>query len=242
MLDFYILNLSAFAPGLHTQEDWRKWAEGGLDMGTDAGEVPDISFVPAMLRRRLSQNIKMALYVAYHSAGDLRSEIRAVFASRFGEWQQTAKLLTTYFNEDMISPMGFGLSVHNAASGINSLINENKAPCSAISAGEGTFSAGMIEALTSAKENEKILYVYSDEATPEIYRGIDERLQCAVGLVLSKARHSSSDRHVKYSLNHKGADGRASQAAGINDPTAFMRFYLCTSSEIALNGIYLKKG
>lgn len=232
MLDFYILNFSAFSPGLHTQDDWRRWADNALAMGTDTGEVPDISFVPAMLRRRLSQNIKMALYVAHHASAEQKQGTKAVFASRFGEWQQTAKLLTNYFNEDMISPIGFGLSVHNAASGLNSLINENKSACVAVAAGDGTFSAALIEAVCSISGDERMLLVYSDEATPEIYAGVEKHPQLALGLLLSR-QPVGDCVHIKADFVDSG---------GSDDVLAFIRFYLGAFDKVSMKNISLEKG
>lgn len=191
-------------------------------------EEPDLSFVPKMQRRRLSSNIKSSLYAAHQALGG--GHARAVFASRYGEWGQTAKLLENYCNEGLISPMGFGLSVHNAAAGLFSLINGNKEPYSFISAGENTFSTGLLEAFTSLEMSETVLFVYSDEKAPDIYSDIaPDYTPCAAALLISKTGGGMQ-------LNWKYEENPAE-----DDPPAFMRFLSESAGSFKCGNILLEK-
>ncbi|MBP5791490.1 MAG: beta-ketoacyl synthase chain length factor [Kiritimatiellae bacterium] len=137
---------------------------------SDESPNPDVSFVPAMERRRLTPVEKAALSVARKALEALpegEREIPVVFASRWGEIGVTVKLMRQMHDEGEMSPAGFSNSVHNAAPGHLSLLMKNKAPYTAIAAGEKSYEMGLLEA--SAYPG-RVLFVYAEEATPEFYR------------------------------------------------------------------------
>lgn len=137
-----------------------EWSE------SESSPKPDVSFVPPMERRRLTLLERAALSVAWkvYPHGE---QIPVVFASRWGEIGTTLKLMRQMHDEGEMSPAGFSNSVHNAAPGHLSLLTKNKAPYTAISAGAETYEMGMLEASTYPG---KVLFVYAEESTPEMYR------------------------------------------------------------------------
>lgn len=136
------------------EERWRATAES---------PQPDVSFVKPMERRRLSPLERAALSVAWkvYPHGE---EVPVVFASRWGEIGTTVRLMRQQYDEGEVSPAGFANSVHNAAPGHFSLLTKNRAPYTAIAAGERTYEMGMLEASTYPG---KVLFVYAEENTPE---------------------------------------------------------------------------
>ena len=78
---------------------------------------PDVSFVPAMERRRLTGVERAALSVAHRALGQVRPaddqanqtalQIPVVFASRWGESGTTVKLMQQMHGEGGMSPTGF---------------------------------------------------------------------------------------------------------------------------------------
>lgn len=142
----------------------------------------DVSFIPAMERRRLTALEKAALGVAWKvqkEAGCVPDAV--VFASRWGEIGTTLKLMRQMFEEHEMSPAGFSNSVHNAAPGHFSLVTKNHAPYTAIAAAERTYEMGLLEA--SAYPG-CVLFVYAEEATPEMYRPHFEDVQQAHAVAL----------------------------------------------------------
>ncbi len=137
-----------------------EWSE------SESSPKPDVSFVPPMERRRLTLLERAALSVAWkvYPHGE---QIPVVFASRWGEIGTTLKLMRQMHDEGEMSPAGFSNSVHNAAPGHLSLLTKNKAPYTAISAGADSYEMGMLEASTYPG---KVLFVYAEESTPEMYR------------------------------------------------------------------------
>ena len=127
---------------------------------------PDVRFIPPMERRRLTPLEKAALSVAWkvYPHGE---QIPVVFASRWGEIGTTLKLMKQMHDEGEMSPAGFSNSVHNAAPGHLSLLTGNKAPYTAIAAGPESYDMGLLEASTYPG---KVLFVYAEETTPEMYR------------------------------------------------------------------------
>ena len=154
--------------------EWRASAEA---------PSPDVSFMPAMERRRLSQLQRAAINVSWRvfndpscavadaPVPDIRS-VPVVFASRWGEIGTTLKLIRQLHCEGEMSPAGFSASVHNAAPGAWSLFSRNTAPYTAVSARESTYEAWLLEAEAqlAAGLADAVLYVYAEEETPGHYR------------------------------------------------------------------------
>ena len=153
---------------------------------------PDVSFIPMLERRRLSQIERAALHVAwriYHPEGDnlppvpSASETPVVFASRWGEIGTTLKLMRQMHEEGEMSPAAFSASVHNAAPGAWSLFAKSRASYTAIAARERTYEMGLLEAKAqlATRTTPSVLYVYAEEETPEYY------LQSSGGRVMAHA-------------------------------------------------------
>ncbi len=129
---------------------------------------PDVFFVPAMERRRLTGVERAALSVAWKALEGRRDEeFPVVFASRWGEIGTTLRLMRQMHAEGEMSPAGFANSVHNAAPGHLSLLTKNHASYTAIAAGPDSYEMGLLEASTYPG---KVLFVYAEEETPEFYR------------------------------------------------------------------------
>lgn len=195
-INFRIEDWSAWAPGLEDKKDWIAWANKEKTVSPDHSKSPKIDFIPAMSRRRLGQLTKMSLKTSFDCTKNLNNII-SVFASRYGEWQQTVKILQSISEGSEISPAGFSLSVHNTAAGIHSITSKNKSPYSAISANEMTFQTALIEALGRLQKQQNILLVIGEENTPEIYKEkfSQNSHPFAISLLLSKENPNITLRH-----------------------------------------------
>lgn len=134
-----------------------------------------LDFVPISLRRRCSTLSRVTLAVAHAAVrrAGLTAHHQTVFASSHGESHITKELLVELARDQQLSPMGFSLSVHNAASGLYSIATGNTAPSTAIAAGSDTFRMGLLEALLSLEigEAEDVLLVCSDDLVPSEFQG-----------------------------------------------------------------------
>ena len=123
------------------------------------GAVPDLSFVPPMQRRRLSPLQRIFFHLA-HEAVPLGVDCEMVFASRWGEVGRTRELVRQYAEEGEVSPQKFSASVYNAAPGLYSIFSKNRAPYTAIAAGEESLENGILLALLAKGP---CAFVYAEE-------------------------------------------------------------------------------
>ncbi len=184
-LSFSIERWAAWAPGVETAAQWAEWSAGERSIAEEP-DRPDVGFLPAMLRRRTSRITKAALWAA-HQCGAGEHTWPTVFSSRHGELHRSHGLLSELAQDEPLSPNAFSLSVHNTASGLNSIATGNRAPSTALAAGEDTVAAGVIEAAGRIDAGaERVLLVHADERVPEFYRPwVEDRpLVFALGLLL----------------------------------------------------------
>jgi hypothetical protein len=181
---------AAWAPGLPDADAWRRFAtEGGKIAHAGA---PDVSFVPAMLRRRCDLLSRMMLAVAHACAADAcvaLDRVPSVFASRHGSFATAIALLEEVARGESLSPFAFSHSVHNAQAGLFSLQAQNRAPSVAIAAGAETFAAGLLEALLQvSRADAPVLLVAGDETVPEAMLPISDHAPPphAVALLLAQ--------------------------------------------------------
>jgi hypothetical protein len=158
---------AAWAPGVETPAQWRLWAQGDIKI-SDTG-VPDVEFLPAMFRRRLSRLSRMALRVAFDCLGKNLVPIRTVFCSRHGELSRTNELLNSIVTAEALSPTAFSMSVHNTASGLYSIAHQDKSPSSAVASGIDTLESGFLDAAAALQANAetRMMLVIADEPPPE---------------------------------------------------------------------------
>lgn len=122
------------------------------------GEIPDVSFVPPLVRRRFSPLQK--IFFALANAVEKSPAESSVFSSRDGEDTLTRRIVDEFHEDGSVSPHRFSTSVYNAAPGLWSVFTKNKAPYTAVAAGDDSIECGLIEMF--AAENTG-LYVYAEE-------------------------------------------------------------------------------
>lgn len=236
MAEFYLTGFCAFAPGLHTVKDWELWARGAKSMTLNHDDMPDVSFIPAMMRRKLSQLAKMVLHVA-HEINPSGESMPNVFSSRYGDWRQLSKQLARYYHEKDISPTGFSLSVHNATPGILSIIQRNQAPYTAIAAGKDSFNMGLVETMAALPQTGKIAYYYAEESPPDIYKDRLTEVVCplALGLVFSRNGTGGTGFKTEIRRSHEIATSSHWQ------PLDFIKFILTDSMQFRCKNLHLQK-
>ncbi len=172
-VDFSISSWAAWAPGLTTPDQWRAWA-GAPAVAPRGAEMPPLTEVPAMARRRVEKMGRLAFQVATWCQGEARGA-PLIFASRHGDAGRSVELLTMLSKGESLSPTSFALSVHNAIGAQYSIIRGDTANVSAISNGLFTVEAGVIEAVTQFPESPDVTLVVYDASPPPLYaRFFDE--------------------------------------------------------------------
>ena len=123
-------------------------------------EIPDLSFIPMLMRRKLDNFGKAALYSLYNVYEE-NTEPKLIFASCYGDVERVKKLINQRQEEGEISPTGFSFSVHNATIGLFSLLNSIKSSYNSISAGEDTLSNALLESILDSK-TDNVIFCYAE--------------------------------------------------------------------------------
>ncbi|MGE7959505.1 beta-ketoacyl synthase chain length factor [Pseudomonas sp. NPDC089530] len=186
MINFNIAQWRAWAPGLESVDDWQAWSRQPVVLErSDA--APDVSFLPAMQRRRLSRLARMAFSVGWPLAEGLE-QLPLVFVSRHGETPRTFDILCDLAADQPLSPTQFSLSVHNAVIGLWSIMRGETSEMTALAAAGDGLEHGMLEAAALLEEGAPaVLLVITEEQPPEAYATwIDDvPFPYAVGLLLT---------------------------------------------------------
>lgn len=166
---FDIDQWQAWAPGRTCHADWLRWTQAD-DWRSDPEAQPDVAFLPAMQRRRLSRLARMVFAVATPLAEN-QPPMPLVYASRHGETTRNFALLSDLANEQPLSPTQFSLSVHNAIVGLWSILQGDPSEMTALAAeGDGLEHAVLEAALLLNEGAPAVLLVIAEELPPEAYR------------------------------------------------------------------------
>nr|WP_272888512.1 beta-ketoacyl synthase chain length factor [Stutzerimonas stutzeri] len=170
-------------------DDWTDWARDPCEL--ESGDVqPDVSFLPAMQRRRLSRLARMVFAVATPLAAG-RPAMPLVYASRHGETTRTFAILNDLAGEEPLSPTQFSLSVHNAIIGLWSIQQQNTSEMTSLAAeGDGLEHAVLEATLLLGEGAPEVLVVVAEDQPPTVYAPWinDVSFPYAVALLLKPGR------------------------------------------------------
>ncbi|AZG74961.1 beta-ketoacyl synthase chain length factor [Shewanella livingstonensis] len=200
-LVFDLLSWGAWSPNFQTTESWQQWQQpnGNLPPKPDS---PALAHIPAMQRRRFSRLTKMMLTAAHQCQPD--NNCRSIFSSRHGELTRTLGLLNDITLQQALSPMAFSQSVHNTASGIFGIVNNNTTASTSIAAGEQTLTQALIEAYAQlAQSPQPVLVIFGDDPVPPVYSEFthEVELPLALGLYLAPLNHLNHKAHKQTTLS-----------------------------------------
>jgi hypothetical protein len=179
-----------------------KWAglfneEGGAQ--AIAHNCLEESAIPAGLRRRMGRLERLACRCALSVLEEGEAD-DIVFCSRYGNLETLLVLLRAIANEELLSPMAFSGSVHNAAPGLVGQITRQRASHTAVAAGPDTLEMGILESYARLASNTcaNVTLVYAETPLPDVFREFDEEVRCslAFGMRLGLAP-SSGPRQTK---------------------------------------------
>lgn len=162
---------------------------------SDAPEQPAARPAPALLapteRRRAPDTVAIALEVAARaceSAGVDPKAVASVFASTHGDLAISDYMSDTLARTpNLVSPIRFHNSVHNAAAGYWSIGTGSMQPYTALTAWGDTFGEGLLEALVQAHTGagSALLVAYDIEARGPLAQMQPSRGIVGAGLVVA---------------------------------------------------------
>ena len=194
-LSVFVDGIGLLGPGLTS------WAQsrgplGGVQAYQAARCVLPLPMaLPPAERRRAGAVVRVSLAVgqeAVTASGRQAADLPSVFSSSSGDAINCHEICSALASSDrLISPTRFHNSVHNAASGYWSISSGAMASSSVLCARDGSFAAGLLEAMTQAVlEQTAVLLLAYDTDYPEPLHSVRPLPDTfGVGLVLSP-RHS----------------------------------------------------
>ena len=241
MISLSLQRWSAWLPGVETPAAWSAWVEAPRLAAEPA--APSAAEVPALLRRRCDALSRALLHVAGACCEPpLRAQVATVFATRFGPLGAIVENLEALAAGRPPSPMTFSHAVHNTALGLFSIWAKNRAPGSALAAGEETFAHGWLEATLVAQRDRgrPVLLVCGDEAIPRALAGLAPAGHGPYALALLLRAEGEGER-IRFGLAPGVSPGSAPQAPPPRQPAlpqalAFLRWWIAGESVLALEG------
>jgi Beta-ketoacyl synthase, N-terminal domain len=217
-LTAYVEGLGILGPGINN------WPEGKAIFRDETAYqphktvYPQVASLPPTERRRASQVVKLALALGIEAAAhadQTPDNLPAVFASSGGDSPNCHAICEQLASDDRhISPTRFHNSVTNSPAGYWSIATGSMAPSTVICAFDGSFGAGLLEALAQvAVDDTRCLLIAYDVDYPEplhSMRPIPDGF--GVSLVLAPRRTPRSRFELQAALTQDAADNFANTA------------------------------
>ena len=152
------------------------------------------------LRRRMGRlerfAVRCALAVLDEEPGDAREPTgELIFCSRCGNVETLSALHRGIASAQLMSPMAFSGSVHNAAPGLVGQIRNERLSHTAIAAGSHTFAAGLVEAYTRLLLDEcrDVTVIFADLQLPDVYGAFEPEADAGVAAAIRVERADDID-------------------------------------------------
>jgi hypothetical protein len=168
--------------------------------------------LPAAERRRAVPVVRLSLAAgleAIKQAHRDASLLPTVFSSSSGDGQNIHAICETLASSDrQISPTRFHNSVHNAAAGYWGIATRATPPSTALCAYDGSFAAGLLEALTwlTVEQTPILLIVYDVDYPQPLQQLRPVPDAFAVAIVLAPTRSEHAIAQISARLSAQPAD------------------------------------
>ena len=214
-IEVAVLGIGVWSP------EWTDWNSaaavlcGNVDIAANAAARPAPAILPPTERRRAPESVLLGVDVALQActmAGIAPADLPHVFASSYGELSISDYLCETLAKAPLeVSPIRFHNSVHNAPAGYWAIAAGCTRSSTAISAGDSTFGAGLLEtALTvSSNASPALLSVYDVPATGPLRDVVACSTKFGVGFVLAPDQPNA----VARLRIRRAADGKPTELA-----------------------------
>lgn len=217
---------------IETPAAWSEWAAAPAPEPLGSEGQPEVKFLPAGVRRRATRLTRMMLQVAFDATEGIdRGTARTVFASRHGAIHVAVRILASIAKEELVSPLQFSHSVHNAQAGLFSIAAGNREASSSIAAESDTFGHGFLEALLHLERSPApVLFVMADEPLPANLAHLVEEPEGAYAVALLLSREGEGPR-LEFSL---AATKESPSPRAWPDAIEFVRFLCNGETELTL--------
>jgi beta-ketoacyl synthase-like protein len=161
------------------------------EFGQSSGEAA----IPPALRRRMGRLERLAARCALGVLETAKPD-ELIFCSRYGNIETMSALLQGMAEGQMMSPMAFSGSVHNATPGLIGQIRHERLAHTAVAAGLNTLIAGVAEACARLAQDEcsNVVVIFADLPLPDHFHEFED--EALPGLALA----------MRMELTSAGAD------------------------------------
>ncbi|WP_144153437.1 beta-ketoacyl synthase chain length factor [Paraburkholderia sp. BCC1885] len=150
-LNAFIEGVGLVGPGLNGWAEAEAVLAGNTSFVATRTVIPAPASLPSAERRRTGTGVKLAIAIgleAVTKSGRAAASLATVFAASGGDGQNCHMICETLASDDRkLSPTRFHNSVHNAPAGYWSIATGAMAPSNVLCAYDGSFAAGLLEAL-----------------------------------------------------------------------------------------------
>lgn len=190
-------------------EAWQQWANDAAFAYTQPDYKPELTFLPALQRRRLGKAARLVCDAAWQLAEHYPAS-PLVFASHDGELNRSFELWLELMKTQTVSPTSFGLSVHNAQVGQWSMLRQDMSENTALAVGDDGLETALAEAYALLAEGaEHVLLVMADDPLLDDYAVQADRapMSYALAMVVTKGQqytlslfehHNQNTEHAPY--------------------------------------------
>lgn len=211
-LSAYIDGIGLLGPGFENWPGSRAILTGQTGYRYQPTVLPPAAALPAAERRRCGPIVKLSLAVGFEAvaaAGLDSAGLPTVFSASSGDGENCHQICQMLASDDrQISPTRFHNSVHNAAAGYWAIAAQSMAPSSVLCAYDGSFGAGLLEALSQVMvDHATTLLIACDSTYPEpLHQARPIPDEFGIGLVLAPQRSANSLARIRVSLTSDRAD------------------------------------
>lgn len=203
-LTVYVEGIGLLGPGLSGWAPGREQLAGTAPYESARCVLPLPMALPPAERRRAGAVVKVSLAVgqeAVTASGLSAARLPSVFSSSSGDAINCHEICSALASGDrLISPTRFHNSVHNASSGYWSISSGSMATSSVLCAYDGSFAAGLLEAVVQAAVDQTaVLLVAYDTDYPEPLHSV-RPLPDSFGVALVLAPQRSERSLAKWTL------------------------------------------
>jgi hypothetical protein len=197
-LDVYVDGIGFWTPGVPDWPSLRRALDSGEAIVAEPNVRPSPSILPPTERRRAPESVLIASEAAGQAcamAARDASTLACVFTSTHGDLAITDAMCATLAADPReLSPTRFHNSVHNAPAGYWTVATQCHAGATAISAAQGSFAAGILEAAIEVEADGEpvLLSAYDIAARGPLAEVAPSLLPFATAMVLSPTRGAAS--------------------------------------------------
>ncbi|MGV0953811.1 MAG: beta-ketoacyl synthase chain length factor [Fluviibacter sp.] len=198
LLEVGIYGIGAIGPGFSSWPALKDLLTAqSLDL-REKTQLPNLDILPPAERRRASPIIKAGINAGIEACLDAEmspADLQTIFTSSGGDGANCIAICEQLATDDpLISPTRFHNSVHNTVAGYWGIATGCMRPSQAISAEDGSFGAGLLEAATQTiGSGLPTLLISYDTSYPEplnTFRNISDTAAIALVIGLSAKKQS----------------------------------------------------